>query len=165
MNTQIISKFAESALEIDRAEELFRKTNQFNFSNLRSKMEMNFNKEEAGCIISSLSDIYSDSGIISALKYVVEPNSDIVVHEFVISCRALGREVESLILKSILKFCSEEEEIFKADSKLFFVFNKSDRNIPAQEFIKKGFTVNSGNHLIEIDTKYWAVINEKREGL
>ena len=164
MNTQITSKFAESALEIERAEELFRKTNQFNFSNLRSKMEMNFNKEEAGCIISSLSDIYSDSGIISALKYVVEPNSDIVVQEFVISCRALGREVESLILKSILKFCSEEE-IFKADSKLFFVFNKSDRNIPAQEFIKKGFTVNSGDHLIEIDTKYWAIINEKREGL
>jgi FkbH-like protein len=164
MNTQIISKFAESALEIERAEELFRKTNQFNFSNLRSKMERNFDKEIAGCIISSLSDIYSDSGIISALKYFVKPNSDIVVQEFVISCRALGREVESLIFKSILKFGSEEE-IFTSDSKLLFVFNKSDRNIPAQEFIKKGFTVSSGDHLIEINTMYRSIISEKREGL
>jgi len=164
MGTKIMSKSAESVSEIERAEELFRKTNQFNFSNKRSKIEITTNKEVAGCIISSLSDIYSDSGIISAFKYVMEPNSDIVVQEFVISCRALGREVEQLILKSILKFCLEEE-IFKADSKVFIVFNKSERNIPAQEFIKKGFTINSINNLMELDKNYWATIDEKMGGL
>lgn len=164
MGTKIMSKPAELVFERERAEELFRKTNQFNFSNQRSKMEMTFNKEVAGCIISCLSDIYSDSGIISAFKYVVEPNSDIVVQEFVISCRALGREVEKLILKSILKCCAEEE-ILKADSKIFFVFNKSERNIPAQEFIEKGFTINSMNNLMEMDKNYWATIDERMGGL
>ena len=164
MGTKIMSKSAESVFELERAEELFRKTNQFNFSNQRSKMEMTINKEVAGCIVSSLSDTYSDSGIISAFKYVVEPNSDIVVEEFVISCRALGREVERLILKSILNYCSEEE-IFKASSKVFFVFNKSERNIPAQEFIEKGFAINSNNNLMEMDKNYWAALDEKMEGL
>ena len=163
MGTKIISKSVESALEFERAEELFRKTNQFNFSNQRSKMEISVNKEASGCIISSLSDIYSDSGIISAFKYVVEPNSDIVVQEFVISCRALGREVERLILKSILKFCLEEE-IIKADCRVFFVFNKSERNIPVQEFIERGFAINGDNDLIEIDKEYWATIDKKMEG-
>jgi FkbH-like protein len=157
MGTKIVSKSAESNFEIERSEELFRKTNQFNFSNQRSKMEVTVNKENAGCIISSLSDIYSDSGIISAFKYIVEPNSDIVVQEFVISCRALGREVESLILKSILKFCAEQE-IFKANSRVFFVFNKSERNIPAQKFIERGFALNSLNNFIEMDKSYWARI-------
>ena len=164
MGTKIMSKSAASVFEIERAEELFRKTNQFNFSNQRSKIEIGTNKEAAGCIVSSLSDIYSDSGIISAFKYVAEPNSHIVVQEFVISCRALGREVERLILKSILKFCVEEE-IFKADSKVFFVFNKSERNIPAQEFIKKGFAKNSSNNSMEMDKNYWATIDEKMGGL
>ena len=164
MDTKIISKSAESVFEIERSEELFRKTNQFNFSNQRSRMEMTTNKEVTGCIISSLSDIYSDSGIISALKYVVMPNSDIVVQEFVISCRALGREVERLILKSILK-CGADEKIFKANSKVFFVFNKSERNIPAQAFIEKGFKINGSNNLMEMDENYWATIDEKMKGL
>ena len=164
MGTKIMSKSVESVFEIERAEELFRKTNQFNFSNQRSKMEVTINKQVTGCIISSLSDIYSDSGIISALKYVVEPNSDMIVQEFVISCRALGREVERLILKSILKCCAEEE-IFKVDSKVFFVFNKSKRNFPAQAFIEKGFAINGSNNLIEMDKDYWATIDEKMEGL
>ena len=164
MDTKIMSKPAESVFETERAEELFRKTNQFNFSNQRSRVEMTTDKEVAGCIISSLSDTYSDSGIISALKYVVELNSDIVVQEFVISCRALGREVESLILKSILNRCAKEE-IFKTNSKVFFVFNKSERNIPAQEFIKKGFTINSSNKLLEMDKNYWATLDEEMEGL
>jgi FkbH-like protein len=163
MGTKIISKSVELALELERAEELFRKTNQFNFSNQRSKIEISVSKEVSGCIISSLSDIYSDSGIISAFKYVVEPNSDIVVQEFVISCRALGRGVERLILKSILKFCLEEE-IFKSDCRVFFVFNKSERNIPAQEFIERGFAVSGKNNLIEIDKEYWATTDKKMEG-
>jgi FkbH-like protein len=164
MGTKIVSKSVESALESERAEELFRKTNQFNFSNLRSKMEISVIKAVSGCIISSLSDIYSDSGIISAFKYVVEPNSDIIVQEFVISCRALGRGVERLILKSILNFCFEEE-IFKADCRVFFVFNKSERNTPAQEFIERGFAVSGNNDLFEIDKEYWTTIDKEMESL
>jgi predicted enzyme involved in methoxymalonyl-ACP biosynthesis len=127
-------------------------------------MEISVIKAVSGCIISSLSDIYSDSGIISAFKYVVEPNSDIIVQEFVISCRALGRGVERLILKSILNFCFEEE-IFKADCRVFFVFNKSERNTPAQEFIERGFAVSGNNDLFEIDKEYWTTIDKEMESL
>jgi hypothetical protein len=63
-----------------------------------------------------------------------------------------------------LKCCSEEE-ILKADSKVFFVFNKSERNIPSQEFIEKGFAINSMNNLIEMDKNYWATIDERTGGL
>ena len=58
-----------------------------------------------------------------------------------------------------------EEEIFKANSKLFFVLNKSERNIPAQKFIKKGFAINDSNNLVELDKNYWATIDEKMGGL
>jgi FkbH-like protein len=164
MGTNITSKFAETTLELERSEELFQKTNQFNFSNQRSKIEVSVNKEALGCVITSLSDVYSDSGIISAFKYVIQPNSDIVVQEFVISCRALGRGVEISILNCILKFCLGKE-IFKTGSRVFFVFNKSERNVPAQEFIGRGFVTNGSNNLIELDKVYWATIGEEIERL
>ncbi len=160
MGTKITSKFAETTLEVERSEELFRKTNQFNFSNQRSKMEVSVNNQVSGCVITSLSDIYSDSGIISAFKYVIQPDSDIVVQEFVISCRALGRGVEKSIFNSILKFCLERE-IVKKESRVFFMFNKSERNVPAQEFIGRGFATDGSNDLIELDKVYWATIGEK----
>lgn len=163
MNTKITSKFAESALELGRAEELFRKTNQFNFSNQRSQLDTIVDKAFAGYIICSLSDVYSDSGIISSLKYAIKPNSDMVVEEFVISCRALGRGVEGLIFKSIFNYLLEEK-IVKVDSKIFFVFNKSERNVPAQKFIKKGFIKNECDNLMELDKKYWAIADGKLEG-
>ena len=48
--------------------------------------------------------------------------------------------------------------------KVFIVFNKSERNIPVQEFIERGFAINGDNDLIEIDKEYWATIDKKMEG-
>jgi hypothetical protein len=44
------------------------------------------------------------------------------------------------------------------------VFNKSERNIPTQEFIERGFAVIGKNNLIEIDKEYWATTDKKMEG-
>ena len=51
------------------------------------------------------------------------------------------------------------------ENKVFFVFNKSERNVPAQEFIEKGFAISSSNKLIEMDENYWTTLDEKMEGL
>jgi len=135
IGTELMSKFASTKEELQRAEELFQKTNQFNFSNKRSKIQKMTKTNASKVIITKLSDSFSDSGIIASMMYDSKKNKPIVIKEFVISCRALGRGLEKYILKSMLALISRQK-IKKIGNEIFFDWNETDRNIPAQKFIE-----------------------------
>ncbi|MFQ5644461.1 MAG: HAD-IIIC family phosphatase [Thiogranum sp.] len=83
-----------------RLHELSVKTNQFNTTMLRfSEHEIASRLSDPGCftIAVELKDRLSESGVIGALFTHTE-NETVMVDEVCISCRALGREIESIIL-------------------------------------------------------------------
>ena len=136
-NTEIKSYQAISPNDRERASELFRKTNQFNFTFNRTIVDFRIDKALAPNSKSSrhiyvceLSDDISNSGIIAALA-VNKLVDKVQIIELCISCRALGRGVEKYIVYSLLS---------AADIKPFenvecnFVWNS--KNLVAQSFAK-----------------------------
>jgi FkbH-like protein len=92
-------------LNLKRAEELFNKTNQFNFSLNRYKIHdlLNMlNRKDFELKLFSLKDKFGDHGIIGA--YILKKSGDLVlINDFVLSCRVLYRYVEEFILCHIIK--------------------------------------------------------------
>ncbi len=102
---QKINIFNCTKSNIERAEELFNKTNQFNFSLNRYKINnlLNIlNRKNFEIKLFSLKDKFGDHGIIGS--YVLEKKNDsILISDFVLSCRVLYRYVEQYILYNITR--------------------------------------------------------------
>ena len=122
------------------------KTNQFNANYLRLdnvnlrkiKKDKNFN-----LITFSVSDKYSDSGIIAAV-ILEKRNSFFQIKEFLISCRALGRNLEYIFISQIIKNFSIKD--------LRICYLKTERNEPFIKFAEKiKLKKNIKNYLINID--------------
>ena len=136
-NTKIKSYQAISPNDRERASELFRKTNQFNFTFNRTIVDFPIdkalapnNKSGRHIYVCELSDDISNSGIIAAL--VVNKLVDKVqIIELCISCRALGRGVEKYIVYSLLR--AADIKPFE-DVECNFVWNS--KNLVAQSFAK-----------------------------
>ncbi len=100
---------------INRAEQLFSKTNQFNFSSTRYKkndlkkisLSQNYNLK-----LLSLSDKFGDHGIIGAFIIYMDKNF-ISIEEFILSCRVLSRKIEEFILLSICKKNSKKKILLR----------------------------------------------------
>ena len=111
-----------SNLNSRRAEELFKKTNQFNFSLNRYKSHQleNFKKKsEYDLKMFNLKDKFGNHGIIGAYILKVEKDK-ILINDFLLSCRVLYRFVEEYILVKIsTKYPNKE---------LIIVHNKSFLN-------------------------------------
>ncbi len=122
------------------------KTNQFNANYLRLnsinlrkyKKDKNFN-----LITFSVSDKYSDSGIIAAI--ILEKKKDFFqIKEFLISCRALGRNLEYIFISQIIKNFSIKD--------LRICYLKTNRNEPFIKFAEKiKLKKNIKNYLININ--------------
>jgi FkbH-like protein len=139
INTKITTTTAKSQKEFERAEELFKKTNQFNFSNRRTEIRQIGDIYEAQVLVSSVSDIFSDSGIISSLVYSKIYFNVVEITEFVISCRALGRGIEKYIFKSMVDVL-HNKKVANSDTKILINFTESTKNIPAKYFLNEWFT-------------------------
>ena len=107
------------------------KTNQFNSNYKRydlKKLKNIQNKKDFKLITFSVADKYSDSGIICAIT-LNHNNNFHKIDEFLISCRALGRDLEYIFLNQIIKKYSIEN--------LEVPYKLSDRNEPFIKFIEK----------------------------
>ena len=126
--------------------EMSNKTNQFNSNYLRLKKErlQSFYKNDIYKIITfSVLDRYSDSGIISALILEKEKDYHKII-EFLISCRALGRDLELVFINQIIKKFSIKD--------LRINYKKTDRNEPFIKFAEKiKFKKDKKNYFIDIN--------------
>ena len=108
-----------------RATELLHRTTQFKLNNVNIKL--NDARDEDYCWLISLEDRHGSYGIISVVLLSKCAN-DLFVNEWVLSCRALGRQVEQRILYEITN---------EAKSNcLQLAVNQTGRNIPCLEFLK-----------------------------
>ena len=88
---------------INRAEQLFNKTNQFNFTVNRHNKEQlkKINNSKNHFIrLFSLQDKFGDHGIIGAIIYK-KMNNVIYVSDFLISCRVLSRKIEEYVIYNL----------------------------------------------------------------
>ena len=123
------------------------KTNQFNSNYMRynlKSLKIIKKNNNIKLITFTVSDKYSDSGVICSL--VLEKRNNFhIINEFLISCRALGRDLEYIFLSQIIKKYSINN--------LIVPYKLTDRNVPFIKFIEK--------IKLKKDTKnYWINLNK-----
>jgi len=121
---------------LKRITELLNKTNQFimSYARYNETQVEKFLQNSDYCIVTiSMSDKLSDSGIIAILISHKE-NENLFIDELVISCRALGRNIEDCMIKKALMFTNET---LRLKRKIMLLYKKGERNKPALSWIEK----------------------------
>jgi FkbH-like protein len=121
---------------LKRITELLNKTNQFIMSYARyneTQIE-EFLQNPDYCVLTiSMSDKLSDSGII-AILISHKDKGNLFIDELVVSCRALGRNIEDCMIKKALMFTNET---LRLNGKSMLSYKKGERNKPALSWIEK----------------------------
>jgi FkbH-like protein len=131
---EIVLTFASNGrAHLERLAELSNKTNQFNTAFLRlTEAQVAKRLADPLCrtISVALRDRLSDSGIVAAL-FLRQVSSILVADEIVISCRALGRNIEHAIVTEALRRALQELPA----GEVRFAFREGPRNGPARAFL------------------------------
>jgi FkbH-like protein len=95
-----------SETSLDRATQLFNKTNQMNLSTRRlTKQELwNWSREDGNSmLVFRVSDKFGDYGLVGIASFRLEASSqtDARIVDFILSCRVMGRKVEETMLHVI----------------------------------------------------------------
>ena len=119
---------------LKRAEELFNKTNQFNFSLNRYKSNQILNligKKNYELKLFDLNDKFGYHGIIG-LFVLKKEDKKIIIQDFCLSCRVLSRFVENFVL---IHICTKYN---KENYEIIYKKNNINSNLIPQ-FLKKNF--------------------------
>jgi FkbH-like protein len=100
-----------------RPYELINKTNQFNLNGIRLDSSDLESLKKAFTV--DLKDIYGDFGTVGVIVFS-ELDTKIVVHNFVLSCRAFSRGIEFEMINVVRKYAKEKT--------ICFEYKKTDRN-------------------------------------
>jgi FkbH-like protein len=135
-----ISIEAASQNTLPRVHQLFSKTNQFNTTTRRyspADIESFINDPARELNTIHVRDNFGDMGIVG--QYLVKLSGDIAtIESFVISCRALGREIESFIMNKIKQDYLDCGRCSVINAQ----FIPTAKNKPAASFYgKQGFTL------------------------
>ena len=140
--------FDVSSDHISRAAQLTQKTNQFNFRTIRyteNQLSKIISNERFIIKMCSVSDIFGDHGNVGLLILEKKNKNLFFLDSFILSCRILGRELESWILQSILIEIKNMDVDF-----LEIEYLQTHKNKPAKNFLDnfKQFikTVSSNSH-------------------
>lgn len=121
--------------QVPRIAELFNKTNQFILNYKRyseSEVKTIMNEYKSVIITVKMSDILSDSGIIALLSAHNDAGS-LIVDEITVSCRALGRNLENIMLPKLIQLAKNH---LKANNSAQIKYKKGPRNQPAISWIE-----------------------------
>ena len=126
-----------------RCLQIINKTNQFNLTtkryNLTQIKEFKKNKKNKIFMI-ELSDKYGNHGLVSLIMCRREKNI-IYIDNFAMSCRVLGRHLETWIMKELIKYAKKNKVSF-----LIGEYIKTKKNILVKDFYKNlGFKEISDN--------------------
>jgi len=151
--------FPLNETNIARAEQLCIKTNQFNVRTKRHSAAdlLNLKKENQDFVfLVKLGDKYGDHGIVSLVCLSRIDDDFIFLDTFLMSCRVLGRHLESWILSEIVKRIKKKNARF-----LIAEFVNTERNSLALQFLNnygfekvvKGSDLSRKIHSNELNTK------------
>lgn len=118
-----------------RVSELSNKTNQFIFHYMRyslEQVETLMSSSQSAVVTVSLRDKLSDSGIIGVCTAMLREET-VVIEELFVSCRALGRGLDEVIVLGLIQVICEKLKRYN----VCVEFVKGERNIPAEKFAQK----------------------------
>ena len=118
---------------VPRVAQLTQRTNQFNFTTVRRQEAEVYEVLKTGtsqCLTVTVRDRFGDYGLVGTAIYHYEERSAVVT-TFLLSCRALGRRVEHVLLERI---AAEAHSAGKQWVDLHFVY--TGKNKPALEFLE-----------------------------
>lgn len=115
----------------ERAIQLLNKTNQFIFAFKRYQPEALTPSQHILTV--GLKDKLSDSGIIGVVV-ASRQGEALKIDEAVISCRALGREIEDILLDSAFQILSQK---LGTSKRLMLEFKTGPRNLPAKAWLER----------------------------
>ena len=110
------------------------KTNQFNFSTQRysvNEIKIFNQKKKNQSFIIKVKDKYGDHGYVGLMMLSEIEKKQYLITNFLASCRILGRNIESIFLKEIVK------KISKKNKRIFLEYKKTKKNTPILDFINK----------------------------
>jgi FkbH-like protein len=115
--------------DFERVSQLTQKTNQFNFNKIPySTTEIASLATQNKVFTLRVSDKYGDYGLVGVI-FILQNGNSAALHNFLMSCRALGRRIESDFLKHV------SDEIRNSGISITETkFVKTDRNKPAEDF-------------------------------
>lgn len=93
----------------------------------KSEVDTLLNSQNSCIVTAKMSDNLSDSGIIAILISKKE-SEDLFVDELTFSCRALGRNIEDIVISKMLQI---SKEYLKTSNNILINYEKGARNIPA----------------------------------
>ncbi len=123
--------------EVSRISQLSYRTNQFNTTNIKlSEEDVKIKIQEAFKLVlyTKLNDKFGDYGIVSALIATVK-KKQIIIDNFLLSCRALGKGVEHSIISYIGKTA-----IKLGVETIGIRFIKSPKNVVVEKFLTDNFS-------------------------
>lgn len=122
---------------VSRLAQLTEKTNQFNMNktSLTEEAVLDYMGDSNHVVIHvQAKDRFGDYGII-AFALISKLSSNWLIKSMLMSCRALGRGIEEAFIDAIAGHARENGAV-----KLEILFNMTDKNQPAKDFLDKHFT-------------------------
>jgi FkbH-like protein len=117
-------------LELPRVAQLIQKTNQFNLSLKRRTFdEVRAIDSNATLFTINAADRFGDYGLVGVVIVRAVTNDSLEIDTFLLSCRALGRSLETLILRELIHFAKNQKL-----TKIIAPFVTGPRNAPVLEF-------------------------------
>lgn len=160
LQTEILIRNAEKK-DIERVHQLFVKTNQFNVTTKRysiGDIEFFNSSDMHELIVISAKDKFGDLGIIGLclLEYLDQGTN---IDSFILSCRAMGRNIEDAIMNHIKSLCFSKRK----SSVLKAVYIPTAKNIPVKDFFdNQGFeiieTMEGGEKKYKLISEKWQMI-------
>ncbi|HKI01528.1 MAG TPA: HAD-IIIC family phosphatase, partial [Thermoanaerobaculia bacterium] len=117
--------------DVERAAQLTQRTNQFNVRALRSSEAEILDLRRSGteCHVVRVRDRFGDYGLVGVVLFATR-GSSLAVHDFLLSCRVLGRGAEHRILAWLGEVAGERGCAF-----VEIPYRPTDRNQPALDFL------------------------------
>jgi FkbH-like protein len=130
-----------SPATLPRAQQLFAKTNQFNVSMHRyspGELEQFASGDRDRALIIRAADRFGELGWIGVLVLLQARGPHARIGNFVLSCRAMGREIETAVMNYVKRLCFDR---FGCAS-LVADYVPTARNVPVRElYERQGFAV------------------------
>jgi FkbH-like protein len=135
LETQVTIAAAGEA-DFGRLEQMFQRTNQFNLTNKRygtAELQSLSTSADHAVVLANMRDKFGDLGIIATA--ILAFNTRAMVDSFLMSCRVIGRGVETAILAHLAKLA-----LARGYDELYGAFVRSSKNTPSQRlYLEHGF--------------------------
>ena len=148
--------------EIQRSFELSQKTNQFNLSLSRlSEMQLRsvIDSPNRHLITATLEDKFSKSGIV-LLMILRWERGKLLVEELCLSCRALGRDVETALIASAIRSMPGS----KSFDKVYFQVVEGPRNEPSTNWLMRFSQLEASKQISMVEVHVRDLIKQADEG-